>query len=631
MLFKAKDECASSRLAYQSSFLIQCLLLSSHLRDASDLKEVVVRAVRLVLPRAFAETVLQGIEGQGAGQVKLPSASRLSRARFAVDVAYMLYCREQNAVAEQSGGVIRYVMVDSSVQGHFDFELIRVTSIKSNQIGDMYLTALESCAVWDEVLEAISTNTPAEELLDPIARAQVRETKVQALLAAGMNLDLLPAVVLGTGHSTLFHKFHCTMRAMWLQTGTVQSLQAYTASIFAFCTDQGTERNLHKVKPMKVKDLFPWVPQTMCEHDEHEWAPALHDQRELSALIDLSNAVGIAGLLHIVHNTTMDLGRSMVIFDETVKQMTHLSKLLARKDPKQRLLQSCFSDRVGRHLQADIKSFQSKLNPSRWGSIANCVTELLKLEMILRYGWSLEKYGSFRPGQQGEQQQNFGVDISIVDAAISSIDFWGNLRMLSGLATMIQSCLTWIEACPCHAELPSKEFSATIKAGWKACAMRGCRAPELANGDFQRMLRDLSAATASQLLANLQRELSEESRAILLQDFERGRQQFLFVCNLRLDHWRHQPWCVFGCAHKDATISKRFLRQCSNLQPRTKLVTELQQPELQLQVQAYLNDEAELGTLPLLAKFLGKLYFCPIAERAVEGDHAQAGSQGFWS
>ena len=59
--------------------------------------------------------------------------------------------------------------------------------------------------------------------------------------------------------------------------------------------------------------------------------------------------------------------------------------------------------------------------------------------------------------------------------------------------------------------------------------MRGCRAPELANGDFQRMLRDLSATTASQLLANLQRELSEESRVTLLQDFKRGRQQFLFV------------------------------------------------------------------------------------------------------
>ena len=44
------------------------------------------------------------------------------------------------------------------------------------------------------------------------------------------------------------------------------------------------------------------------------------------------------------------------------------------------------------------------------------------------------------------------------------------------------------------------------------------------------------------------------------------------------------------------------------------------------QVLQFLDDEAGVDALPLLANFLGRLYFCPVAERAVEGDHAQAHS-----
>ena len=158
--------------------------------------------------------------------------------------------------------------------------------------------------------------------------------------------------------------------------------------------------------------------------------------------------------------------------------------------------------------------------------------------------------------------------------------------------------------------------------------MRGCRAPELTNGQLQKTLRELSTTNASRLLASLQRDLSAESRALLLQEFELGELQLTFPLNMRLGHWRHPPWCVFGCAHHDPAVSKRFLNRCLNMQPNTQLVAELQQPELLAQIQRYLDEDETLSNLPDLAKFLGKLYFCPVAERAVEGDHAQAAILG---
>ena len=625
-VFQSRGRVCSPKMAYRSTFIIQCLLLSSHLRDAGDLKQVVVQAVKLVLPESLAKIVLGALERQDGDRVRLPTATRISRARMTVDAAYMLHCRQQNHEACANGGMVRYVMVDASVQGHFDFELIRVTSMRTCDTGNMYLLAQEAYNMWEDVISEVGGCVfPDEEnIANHIAETKEKEQQLHAQICAGLEVHLLPAVVLGSGHSSLFHKFHATVHAFWLETGSPLALQEYCKSIFAFTTDQGVEYNIRKVPPVPVKQLFPWVPSSVAEETEElSLAPPRELQLELEAEVDLTRSCGIAGLLHIMHNSTMDLGRSMTTFDSVVKKMAHLSKFLARKDPKDRLLQSCFSGPITQHLQKDIKAFQVKLNTSRWGSIAVCVSELLKLEAALRYAWDSEKYGSSRPGDPAAQHGS-SVDLSIVHDAISDPDFWGNLHMLESLAKVIHGCLTWIEGCPCHWELwdmNEPRFPPDVQAVWRACPLRGCRAPEIAEGAFQRLLLDLSNKRASELLTTLPRELSPESRALLLQEFERARSHLVFMVSLRLDHWRKPPWCVFGCAHPSAHISKRFLRSCLELPADTPLVQRMREQVLQ-----FLDDEAGVDALPLLANFLGRLYFCPVAERAVEGDHAQAHS-----
>ena len=475
---------------------------------------------------------------------------------------------------------------------------------------------LESQNLWSSYLDA-----PDDDVL---ARTALREVELQAEMDCCMDTHLLPAVVLGSGHAKLYHKFHAAAHCFFLETGSALGLAKFADSIFSFTTDQGAEIGLHKVPPVLVRNILPWVTYQAEGGDEHDLAPPLANQADLEATIDFRNSVGVAGLMHIIHNSTVDLGRSMLTFDATVKQLTHVSKFLCRRESKQRLLESCFSGRIGRHLQAEIKSFQAKLNPSRWGSLAHCVVELLQIEASLRYGWNLNRYGNQRANQNDEG--GYGVDLAIVDSALTSPEFWATLRMLRYLAQVIKSCLHWAETCPCHGKLPHKDFPAKVKDVWAHCPLRGCRAPELAALEFHNLVRELNNTSAAELLSNLPRDISPASRATILQEFERGRAHLVFVLNLRLDHWRHPPYCVFGCAHLLPAVSKRFLRRCLDMPRSSQLLAELQQSPVREQAEQYLEG-ADIEGLPDLLHFLGKLRYCPTAERAVEGDHAQAGSE----
>ena len=94
--------------------------------------------------------------------------------------------------------------------------------------------------------------------------------------------------------------------------------------------------------------------------------------------------------VHFSYNSTNDL-KSMVQFDEVVSQIQVVAKLLRRRDSKERLLQTCFADPVGRHLQPGIRSFKGKLHKGRWDSLSDAVTQLLQVERSLRWGWNAAK------------------------------------------------------------------------------------------------------------------------------------------------------------------------------------------------------------------------------------------------
>ena len=609
LAIRGRVAASAARLAYESLYLVRCMLLVHHLRDASSLRQVLKRSVEVVIPGSLAQAVLEPLNAQG--QRKVPSAAKISRARLTVDAALMLCIRELHKASDNR--FMRYMMADSSVQGHHDFLLIRCTALDLTQAANMFCAAKQMFSVWDLMR--------SEGLLDRdhILEAVYQDVEHYNAILSGLKDHLLPSIVIGSGHATLFHKFHGLMHAFFLETGSAVLLQQFCETVFSFITDQGVEFGFTKVPPVSLEALFPWMPVPAQVVDEHEWAPG-PDEAALrrAASVDLSGAVGIPGMLHIVHNSSKDLSAGMTHFDATVLQLQHVSKLLRRRDSRERLLERCFSDPTGRVLQPTLRKFNAKLHTGRWGSLAECVKQMLEVETVLRWGWDLEKYGRHRPDAGSE-----GVDIAACSDAISSPFFWSYVHMLKGLADMVSAALTWCESCPCHGGLRIEEMPRNTRQKILSCPLRGCRAPELANGDFMKVLRRLSDSSLAHFLTTVPRDIEQLERAVLVQEFQKGRAHMLFVLAMRLQHWRVAPYSVFGCGHLDEDTSKGFLRRSLQLQSPHKVVRELQTGAVASEAQRYL-DGSDLDSLTAVTSFLGKLLFTPIAERRVEGDHAQA-------
>ena len=367
-ILSTRGRVTASNLPYQAAFLIKCLMLSCYLRDSKNLKKVLERSVEAVVPRSMSGAVLEALK-----DVHLPTPTKLSRARFIVDVAFMLFKRTVHSSSLDSS--VRYIMVDSSVQGHHDFELIRATTLDLTSAADMYAAAQELQTLWAPMQEHVADAVWMDRHL-PLASSQ--EALLYERISAGLSTHLFPSVVIGSGFSTLWHKFHAVAHSFWLETGDALSLERFCSSIFSFTTDQGVEFSLPKVPATPVRHVLPWVPIPEFQQ-EHDLAPG-PDLGDLhaAARINFSGAVGIPGMCHIIHNSTVDLGRAMNQFSEVVSQMQHLSRFLRKKDSKQRLLETCFSSRVGRHLQKPILAFTAKLHTGRWGTVSACVTQLLE-------------------------------------------------------------------------------------------------------------------------------------------------------------------------------------------------------------------------------------------------------------
>ena len=489
-------------------------MLCFHLRDASALHKVLERAVEVIVPKGFAEAVLQPLR---SGELKVPSASKISRARMTVDFAFMLSRQEVNKA--NLSNAIQYVLADSSVQGHHDFELIRSTRLDLNLASNMFSAALELFQLWGSL--SANRDRSDRDFIEQGYELSSRERELFDVICPGLSTHLFPSVVIGSGHASLYHKYHSLMHALWLETGDAVSLAAFAKSIFSFTTDQGTEASFSKIPAIKVSTLFPWIPipgpLEEAVLDEHEWAPG-PDAADLhhAAQIDLSASIGVPGMLHFVHNSSKDLSRGMPKFDLVIAQMQHVSRLLRRRDSRERLLKTCFSDPTGRVLQASIRKFDAKLNVGRWGSVAECVSQLLEIEPILRWGWDLSKYG--QTARYGQDASFEGVDVRAIDDAVTSPVFWGYVRMLASLTNMVSAALTWCEACPCDGHLKFRELPSDIRKQWAKCPLRGCRGPELAAGEFLNVLRRVSSSSLAHFMTTLPRDVPAADRASLLDE-----------------------------------------------------------------------------------------------------------------
>lgn len=606
----ALPENASSRtrrFAYRTTFLVHCLVMSGLIMSDGKLRDILLNSVRMLLPPALAKPLADVVRSPGL--LPLPSKSTTSRWRVMLDGAFMLWTRRRSNI-----DAVYYAMVDSSTQGGNDYELIVVASIrKSHLVGLLDLVdSLFACRLEDGDADT-ATLSEDKSLMEHISRH--------------IRLHRPPPVRLASGRTKLVDKFFVTVYALFLETGTVPSLQALMSSMLVLTSDLGVEFSLTTVQPVDVHQLFPFID--FSRHEEHRFGPERADWDNVDLVpapnVGFADTISIPGLLHIVHNASNEVLGSMPVVSESIDRLAHVATLLRESATCTRLCETCFGTPVGKHHHAELLGFSGSVYRARWGTVAWCVSQVLGLERILRWGWSKEAYLSATSfANVGPVSAETKVHIEQIDQALCDDFWWSSLRVLDAIYGVVRTSFIWAESCPCH--FGEWEFGGNVPAEakkvWSGCPMRGRRLPELACGDFQEVLKGLLDKKLASLLLSLPASLDPGQRACLAKEFELGRMHFVFVLTLKLAAMEEPPRMIFGIAHHDDAKAKVMLQRCLACPCNHSVFARLQGGEVRAEAEQYLAG-SPLMELPTFAEFVGELKFAYAVERLVEGDHAR--------
>ena len=100
--------------------LMQCVVLSGLIKDASHTKEAIELSLAASLPKSLANHYINMLHGTSN---TMPSRSTVYRHRSTLVLAHTLLAKAWNQQCLQNGGQARWSMVDSSPQGHVDYLL----------------------------------------------------------------------------------------------------------------------------------------------------------------------------------------------------------------------------------------------------------------------------------------------------------------------------------------------------------------------------------------------------------------------------------------------------------------------------------------------------------------------------
>jgi hypothetical protein len=442
--------------------------------------------------------------------------------------------------------------------------------------------------------------------------AQQQEALLLRRVQEKIDVHALPPMVIGSGRGNLAMKFHSFV-----------DLARLSSQLISITTDQGGEFGITHLEPIEISILFPWAEQVRDgrgDDDDHMFAPLANAAPPPS--IDLTGCVGIAGLLHIIHNSSAYLGAVLATYKDTVQKLKHVANLIRRQATKDRLQNSCFNEGPSFYIRRELVKFDGKVYENRWGTVAHCTVKMLKFERCLRFGWDLQKYGNNQHDNPDIQNEAWFSNSELVDSAIQSELWWNLLRTFSFVAKVLIDCWVWAEMCQYHGDLDWEAASPKLRKAWALCPLRGKRAPCLAMRECSDRLQTLAATASVDLLVELSPRLTDADRTLCLQEFENARTHLAFVCSLRLSHWKAPPWMIFGCAHSNVTVARAQLMRCLDVASLHPLFLRLQ-IEVAAEATAWADGEEELAELPLLGEFLGALRFAHTADRAIEGEHAK--------
>ena len=590
-----RQQLGQAKACFQMAFLIDCVILSGLIRGSSSLRDIVETSLRIAIRD---ERLISHFREQLAAPRALPSRPTLERHRVTLHIGLALHQQQRNAEADAAGGQFHWATMDSSPVGHFEWLLHGFQSIKKHDLAHAFYLA-NRC--WQGHVSADEESACLREL---------RSLCVLEQQAPG---------ALGSGRCSLRHKMHVVSHSARMVSSTWAGAAKRISNVFSWTGDLGTEsgvsnfyddmRSLHgawivmsdvravggarEEEEGEFGFAFEQVPELESEvlgsdgdgaedfafepcrdHNSdpvpvEEAAPA-PTPRDADYIIDCRRSIYIAGLLHMVHNCTKDIGAHLHYWEQYQERLIHVSRLLTRHHTKKRLLANCFSIDPQKQYSDEIRRFHCAVYTGRWGTAMAAIHLLLPLERVLRFAWNLNRYCSGGDLQEPEAGDVRGVKVQLADEAISSDMWWAYTVMLDGVSEALLEVANWAEGCPCHSkrpELRGRTRHLRVAAFQRAlntdtCPLRSMRAAELARVGVMPLLEPLfRSLNTALLLEPTIAALSAADKAIVVRDYAAIRRHIMFTFATKCAFWNQVPWVLAGLAHKDPAVARRCCRR----------------------------------------------------------------------
>ena len=597
-----QDKSASGRARV---VFMNTLILAQSLKATRKLREVVRDCVEMCLP-----TNVRGMIGplvEAAAQ-NAPSASTISRARFLLDGAFMLFMRKLNLCRARDGGCSRYLIADSSTQHGKEFEAVITTTIRNKDLTKASALCGELVALRKRVGPSCEPDIIEEEA-----------GLMKALKALLWDVHPLPPVYMASGRTTLSHKFCRVSHALFLENGPEPSSIADAMREHVVLSgDMGTEFGLSMVKPIPCREVLPWLDAghdpTQLQQDEWNFPMEADDCN-----LGFSNAVAAPTLMHVIHNAASAMTDMMPTCKEKIGLLSDVATMLHRPLHRRRLVNTCFCSPVGRLLAPDINRWRGLVYEKRWGTVAHAVHQVLERQKVLQWGWDKDAYNR---DTKGNSKSNM---VERVDEALSDECFWASMVVLEELYVNVRMAIAWTGRCPCH-DFPLganlADVPADILRAWLDCPMAGRRLPEVATGDFLQMFKDLCVVSSAKLAMELSGSLSPSVRASLLGEFEKARAYFLFMMTMKTDQLADAPSVMLALGHHDRSKVESAFELCLISQSKHPRIVELQEAPLYDDACNFLMGDA-ITAVPRLDAFTARYKFGYSNEQWCEGLHAK--------
>ena len=521
------------------------------------------------------------------------------------------------------------VMLDSSPQGGRDYLMHEYLYISSQDLSVAFAASENMMQVLrDESLAVDAVVSVTGSLEDIVRRA--------------FHVHVYPPVGIGSRRSSLPHKFQATYHAMRLESHTWELTQRLADLCFVMTTDMGVESRLCDAESTAAT-LFPhWmqsqqVGQVHAEGEgEGPMMPGFEQDMpvEQDRVISLKHVLQIPGCFHMIEKLQSRLLETLPSWKDESALLGSVGHVFHFSHIRDRYVHTCLQGAYHAYKPLFLTGPPLLAGGRVWGVTTEITEWLLLREDVLKRTWD-ESRVQLADGQAGRQQDAGGpggfadessAHVVATTRALGSPDFWGFLKLISVLSSILSHIENWSQSCACHPATDCYRLGIPDKLRLQ-CPMRGRRVSEIATGALSRFV-DEALEVGYQDLLQYAAHMPAESSAKLSHEFSAGKAFVLAEMQARFSCLTQLPLKLLCIGHPDLNTARTHLAialvQYANIPAgqtphplSRKLFHDLREPLLEFLHGSSVDEFPELLLLRQQARFASNI------EVGIERRHAQ--------